>query len=85
MNGLIVHYTLDPNYFQIGKAYQLHLGTNDYRVGVITKLSENQVTFIVFDEKGKSEELRFTSESLLHNTMDMIRLEPDYCKGKLKV
>ena len=80
-NGIDVEYALSSTYFEVGAAYQLHLGVNDFKVGLLTKYSKDSVTFTILKE-GKIEDLTLSLEQLLFNNYGIIKMIPDFEDGK---
>ena len=81
MKGINVEYSLNPEYFEVGTAYRLRMGTNDFKVGLLTSYSREQVTFKMIDNKGKLFDLTLKLFDLKYNDYDLIRLVPDYKDG----
>ena len=41
MNGIDVEYSLNSDYFEVGCAYQMYLGNNDFRAGLLLNIQKN--------------------------------------------
>ena len=80
MNGIDIKYTLSSKYFKVGDAYSLHLGTNNFKVGILSKYSENSVTFKIL-ENGDIIDLTLTVNQLLLNDYWMVKMVPDHANG----
>lgn len=80
-NGIDIEYSLSPTYFEVGVAYQLHLGVNDFKVGLLTKYSKDSVTFTILKE-GKIEDLTLSLDQLRFKDYGIIKMIPDYKDGK---
>lgn len=81
MNGIDVKYSLNSDYFEVGCAYQMRLGTNDFRVGLLIKYSEDSLTFKIL-EKGEVSDLTLTVDQLRFHDYWLVKMEPDYENGK---
>lgn len=81
--GLIINYTLNEDYFVIGSAYQLHISTNDFRIGVLVAYSQDYLLLKVFDSKGNEEEMKLSIDDILYNSYGIIKMQPDYVEGNL--
>lgn len=82
MNGIDVTYSLNPDYFEVGCAYKMCLGTNDYRIGILVKYSSNEVVFKVLNkEKSELIDLYLTTDDLRFKSYDLIKMQPDYKDG----
>ena len=82
MNGIIVDYTLDPKYFEVGASYQIHIGTNNFKTALLAKYSKDEVTF-KYLEKGDIIDLTVTiSELMYRNDYWLTKMKPDYENGK---
>ena len=82
-NGIDVEYSLSPTYFEVGAAYQLHLGVNDFRVGLLTKYQKDSVTFKIL-EKGEVIDLTLTVDQLRFHDYWLVKMKPDYEDGKFE-
>ena len=80
-NGIDVEYALSSTYFEVGAAYQLRLGVNDFKVGLLTKYSKDSVTFTILKE-GKIEDLTLSLNQLRFKDYGIIKMIPDYKDGK---
>lgn len=80
-NGIDVEYSLSPTYFEVGVAYKLRLGVNDFKVGLLTKYSKDSVTFAILKE-GKIEDLTLSLNQLRFNDYEIVKMIPDYKNGK---
>lgn len=80
-NGINVEYSLDPDYFKVGCAYQLRLGTNDFRTALLTKYSKKEVNFKIL-EKGDVVDLTLTIDQLRFRDYWLTKMKPDYENGK---
>lgn len=80
MNGINVKYSLDKDYFKVGEAYSLHLGTNKFRVGLLVKYSEESVTFKILEGEDLID-LTLTLNELRHNNYGMVKMKPDHMYG----
>ena len=83
MNGIKVEYKLDSEYFEVGCAYQIRLGTNDFRVGLLIDYKEDSVTFKIL-EKGEVIDLTLTVDQLRFNNYWLVKMIPDYENGKFQ-
>lgn len=81
VNGIDVEYSLSPTYFEVGTAYKLHLGVNNFKIGLLTKYSKDSVTFTILKE-GKIEDLTLSLNQLRFNDYGIIKMKPDYEDGK---
>lgn len=81
MNGMKVSYSLYSNYFAVGKAYRLHLGANDFRIGLLVKYTPERVTFKIL-ENGDITDLSLTVNDLRTRDYGIIRMMPDYEHGE---
>lgn len=83
MKGINVEYSLNPEYFKVGCAYQIHVSTNDFRIGILTTYSKDSVTFKILDKEGNMIDLTFTIGQLRYfDDLDLIKMKPDYESGK---
>lgn len=80
MQGINVEYSLDPYYFKVGCAYELNLGSNKYRVGLLSDFSNEAVTFKIL-ENGEITDLTLTIDQLRFTSYEIVRMEPDYVNG----
>ena len=83
--GIIVEYRLCPEYFKVGSAFQIHVDTNDYRTGILTKFSDQEVTFAILGKKNDTMEyITLTIDDLtrFRSSYQLVRMKPDYEKGK---
>ena len=83
MNGIKVEYKLDSEYFEVGSAYIIRLGTNDFRVGLLIYYKEDSVTFKIL-EKGEVIDLTLTVDQLRFNNYWLVKMIPDYENGKFQ-
>ena len=83
MNGIKVEYKLDPEYFEVGSAYKIRLGTNDFRVGLLIYYKEDSVTFKIL-EKGEVIDLTLTVDQLRFHNYWLVKMKPDYENGKFQ-
>ena len=83
MNGIKVEYKLDSEYFEVGSAYMIRLGTNDFRVGLLIYYKEDSVTFKIL-EKGEVIDLTLTVDQLRVNNYWLVQMKPDYANGKFQ-
>ena len=83
MNGIKVEYKLDSEYFEVGSAYMIRLGTNDFRVGLLIYYKEDSVTFKIL-EKGEVIDLTLTVDQLRFNNYWLVKMKPDYENGKFQ-
>lgn len=83
MNGLDVEYRLNSDYFEVGCAYQMRLGTNDFRVGLLIKYSKDSVTFKIL-EKGEVSDLTLTVDQLRFHNYWLVKMKPDYEDGEFQ-
>ena len=83
-NGINVEYSLDPDYFEVGCAYQLRLSTNDFRIALLTKYSKKEVTFKIL-EKGEMVDLILSIDQLRFRDYWLTKMKPDYKNGKFSV
>lgn len=81
MNGIDVKYSLNPDYFEEGKAYEIRVATNDFRIGLLTKYSEDSVTFKIWNG-GDVVDFTLTLDELRFREQWIIKMKPDYGKGK---
>ena len=83
-NGIIAT-SLCPKYFEVGAAFRLKVGTNDYRNAILVKYSNERVTFKSYDRvKEKIVEFSlFINDLMYHNDFELIKLVPDYENGKV--
>lgn len=80
MKGINIKYSLDKEYFKVGEAYSLHLGTNKFRVGLLVKYSEESVTFKILEGEDLID-LTLTLYQLRQNDYGMVKMKPDYNDG----
>ena len=83
MNRIKVEYKLDSEYFEVGSAYIIRLGTNDFRVGLLIYYKEDSVTFKIL-EKGEVIDLTLTVDQLRFNNYWLVKMIPDYENGKFQ-
>lgn len=83
INGIDVEYKLSSDYFEVGCAYQMRLGTNDFRVGLLIKYSEDSVTFKIL-EKSEVRDLTLTVDQLRFHDYCLVRMKPDYEDGEFQ-
>ena len=83
MNGINVEYKLDSEYFEVGCAYEMCLGTNDFRVGLLIYYKEDSVTFKIL-EKGEVIDLTLTVDQLRFHDYWLVKMKPDYKDGKFQ-
>ena len=83
MNGIKVEYKLDSEYFEVGSAYIIRLGTNDFRVGLLIYYKEDSVTFKIL-EKGEVIDLTLTVDQLRFHNYWLVKMIPDYENGKFQ-
>lgn len=83
MNGIDVEYKLNSDYFKVGCAYQIRIGTNDFRVGLLIKYQKDSVTFKIL-EKGELIDLILTVDQLRFNNYWLVKMKPDYEDGKFQ-
>lgn len=83
MNGIKVEYKLDSEYFEVGSAYKIRLGINDFRVGLLIYYKEDSVTFKIL-EKGKVIDLTLTVDQLRFHNYWLVKMKPDYENGKFQ-
>lgn len=81
VNGIDVEYSLSPTYFEVGTAYKLYLGGNNFKIGLLTKYSKDSVTFTILKE-GNIEDLTLSLSQLRFNDYGIIKMKPDYKNGK---
>lgn len=79
--GINTKYTINFDYFKLGSAYQLHLGTNKFRIAIITQLSEEDITFKYFEDDDIIS-LHMSVNELMYNNYEITKLEPDYVHGQ---
>lgn len=79
--GINTKYTINFDYFELGSAYQLHLGPNKFRIAIVTQLSEEDITFKYF-EGVDIIILHMGVNELMHNNYEITKLEPDYIHGQ---
>ena len=84
MQGIDVEYSLNSDYFKVGCAYEMKLGTNDYRVGLLTKYTKESVTFKIL-EKGNLVDLTLTVDNLRFHDYGLIKMTPDYKDGEFSI
>ena len=83
LSSLPISYKLDSEYFEVGSAYIIRLGTNDFRVGLLIYYKEDSVTFKIL-EKGEVIDLTLTVDQLRFNNYWLVKMEPDYENGKFQ-
>ena len=83
MNGIKIEYKLDSDYFEVGCAYQIRLGCNDFRVGLLIKYKEDSVTFKIL-EKDEVIDLTLTVDQLRFHDYWLVKMKPDYEDGKFR-
>ena len=79
--GINTRYTINFEYFELGSAYQLHLGPNKFRVAIVVQLSTDDITFKYF-EGCDAIEIHMTVDELMYNNYEITKLEPDYVDGQ---
>ena len=79
INGIKTEYILDPSYFEVGCAYKICLGTNDYKVGLLVKYSKYSVTFKIL-EKGNVVDLTLTVDQVRCD-YEVVKMTADYKDG----
>lgn len=80
-NGINVEYSLDPDYFEVGCAYQLRIDTNKFKIALLSRYSKNEVTF-KFLENGDMIDLTLTVNDLRFHNYWLVKMKPDYENGK---
>lgn len=83
-NGIVVEYSLCPDYFEVGCAYRLRLGENNYKVGLLVSYSKESVTFKILKDD-KLEDLVLTVSNLRFRDYNLIKMKPDYKNGRFSV
>ena len=83
MNGIDIEYKLNSDYFEVGCAYRIRVGTNDFRVGLLIKYKEDSVTFKIL-EKGEMIDLTLTVDQLRFHNYWLVKMKPDYKDGKFE-
>ena len=80
MKGINVCYTLDPVYFEIGAAFEIRVGANNFRTMLLVKRTDTEAIFKCFDISGEVMVLKLTIDDLRFRDYWLIKLEPD-CKN----
>lgn len=80
MNGINVEYSLDPEYFEVGFAYQIRVSTNNFKIGLLAKYAKDMVTFKVL-EGDNVVDLTLSIDQLRFNDQWITRMKPDYKNG----
>lgn len=81
--GIITIYKLDKSYFELGHAFRIKLGTNNFKHSILTEFNESYVVFTYLDGENLKE-LRLTVDDLRFHDYGIIKLKPDYKDGKFK-
>lgn len=84
MYGLNVSYSFDPTYFVVGCAYEMRVKQNDFKVGLLSNFSENELIFKVLDDYGNIEDLYFSVDDLRYHDYLICKMRPDYVNGKFE-
>ena len=79
--GINTKYTINFDYFKLGSAYQLHLGSNKFRIAIVVQLTEDDITFRYF-EGYEMIEIHMSVDELMFNNYEITKLEPDYVDGQ---
>ena len=83
MKGIIVEYSLNPDYFKVGHAYEIRIGNNDV-VCLLSDYSAKSVTF-KFLNKGEIDDLTLSVDQLKsYNGCRLIKMKPDYDDGRFQ-
>jgi hypothetical protein len=81
--GIIVSYSFSTDYFKVGAAYQIHLGTNVYKTAVLVNCSDTELQFKTFDKKGTEEELTLSIDDIQYDRYEIKKMKIDYENGSM--
>ena len=88
MQGIRCSYSFDEDYFRVEDAFMLHNSFNNSLVfvnAILTSIYEDTLTFITMPESPYEDGIvKIELKELIskNTTWEIIKLEPDYSKGK---
>jgi hypothetical protein len=92
MQGVITKQLINKDYFILGDAYRLHIGTNHFVNAILREVGDDYVEFDYLDIPGLNGTIkcanhtfkRYTCSELFRcDDTDIVHMTPDYAEGKL--
>jgi hypothetical protein len=80
----MAEYTINKEYFSLGSAFYIEVGTNDYRNGILTGVSDKWVEFTIYNRANDVEKLKLDINMLMSCKRSMYKLKVDYTDGAFK-
>jgi len=84
MAGILVKYTIDKDYFELGEAYRIKISTNNFKNCLLTEVSDDKVKFTYYD-KGNLSVIEYNISDLRFRNLWIVKLKEDYKDGKFSV
>lgn len=84
MAGILVKYTIDKDYFELGKAYRIRLSSNNFKHCLLIEVSDDKVKFAYYD-KGNLSVIEYNISDLRFRDLWIVKLKEDYKDGKFSV
>jgi hypothetical protein len=81
--GIVISYSFNKDYFQIGSAYQIHIESNVYRTAVLINCSDTELEFCTFDNTGKMDDLTISLDDIKFTKYEITKMILDYKDGQL--